>query len=626
MKKLAFTALAFTFMICLFQVQAGKQRPALTSLYSSERVFNDTPSVFIKDVTGRRFQDDQLFYVLMTNRQVAVYDSQDRLMRTVPTFMNFPDSIAVDSEGHIYIADSSANQIRKFSPNGKMLKTFPVHQPISFAVLDNGNIVVASPSKDLLLRMYDPSGRELKSFGSIKQFVANNEKQNNFLNRGKVLVDSSGTIYYVYKYAPAPIIQRFSKKGNLLSEFTVAGSAIDLQLEVIQQFLRNRAADTIGGINTINSAGIDFDTDHIWVCMNGSSDSGVVYEYNSGGKKLQEYRFIVNTRSSSSAVSGVSQIVLRAPSIYVVVSPGAFRFDLNNDTPVNGNPIQTAATCPVAVEFNDCKAPCATTETADDKDCKAELLASVSMSGRRIVSSVCNSDPNTCTAQITLCRESNGAQTNHNITLNCGNGGGGGGCEYSICSSFDPEAPPPDVCCFSPILIDVSGNGFDLTDNSGGVAFDLNNDGVADQLSWTAAGSDDAWLALDRNQNGTIDNGSELFGNFTPQPHSPNANGFLALAEYDKPGNGGNGDSVIDGRDAIFSSLRLWRDTSHNGISEPGELYTLPLLGLASIDLDYKESKRTDQYGNKFRYRAKVKDARGTNLGRWAWDIFLASS
>lgn len=180
--------------------------------------------------------------------------------------------------------------------------------------------------------------------------------------------------------------------------------------------------------------------------------------------------------------------------------------------------------------------------------------------------------------------------------------------------------------CISPIVIDVAGNGFNLTNAQNGVLFDILNHGTPIQVSWTAANSDDAWLALDRNGNGTIDRGKELFGSSTPQPFlesGESKSGFRALAVFDKLQRGGNLDGKINAQDSVFSRLRLWRDANHNGVSEANELYTLPQLGLRMIDLDYEESTRHDQNGNWFRYRAKVRDAQGAQLGRWAWDVFL---
>jgi hypothetical protein len=225
-----------------------------------------------------------------------------------------------------------------------------------------------------------------------------------------------------------------------------------------------------------------------------------------------------------------------------------------------------------------------------------------------------------------------------------GGGGGGGSCTPNPTNPFqiapvadlgvkqtDPGDPPPP-CTVSPIIIDVEGEGFHLTSAAQGVVFDIRGDGHPIQMAWTAAGFRNAFLTLP-GSDGLVHNGKELFGDFTQQPKSFHPNGFLALAEYDKPENGGNGDGIIDEHDAVFSNLRLWIDENHDGISQPGEMHTLSELGIRSLALGYFESRKADEFGNEFRYKARInprhehRDSRdeapdGTP-GRWAYDVYF---
>ncbi|MCU1265784.1 MAG: hypothetical protein JWM21_2102 [Acidobacteria bacterium] len=203
----------------------------------------------------------------------------------------------------------------------------------------------------------------------------------------------------------------------------------------------------------------------------------------------------------------------------------------------------------------------------------------------------------------------------------CRNGNGATHCEKD--QLWRPNICECEAKGGSPILIDVDGSGFQFTNAANGVDFDLNADGLKERIGWPVSGATNAFLFYDRNENGIVDNGMELFGNYTPQRQSPVANGFVALAEFDRPENQGNGDGIIDRRDGMFTQLRLWQDANHDGVCQPWEVHTLSELGVESISLDFKTSRRTDQNGNEFRYRAKVTDTRHSHIAKWAWDVFL---
>lgn len=144
----------------------------------------------------------------------------------------------------------------------------------------------------------------------------------------------------------------------------------------------------------------------------------------------------------------------------------------------------------------------------------------------------------------------------------------------------------------SPLAIDLDGDGVETVSLDNGVYFDHDGNGFAEKTGWI--GKDDGILVRDLNNNGQIDNGSELFGNQTILSNGEKAaNGFEALADLDS-----NRDGVFDGDDEAFGEIKVWQDLNQNGVVDDGELKTLNEAGITSINLNYQNQTITDNNGN----------------------------
>jgi Ca2+-binding RTX toxin-like protein len=147
----------------------------------------------------------------------------------------------------------------------------------------------------------------------------------------------------------------------------------------------------------------------------------------------------------------------------------------------------------------------------------------------------------------------------------------------------------------SPLVLDLDNDGVETLPTSAGTYFDHDGNGFAELTGWV--GADDGLLVLDRNGNGAIDDGRELFGNHSRLASGALAeNGFTALGELDA-----NGDGRIDADDAAFSQLRVWQDADSDAMVDVGEWLSFAEVGVQSLGLAYTAQDVTDAQGNQHR-------------------------
>lgn len=153
-----------------------------------------------------------------------------------------------------------------------------------------------------------------------------------------------------------------------------------------------------------------------------------------------------------------------------------------------------------------------------------------------------------------------------------------------------------DTQIFRPVVLDLDGDGIDKIARSDGVLFDVDNTGFQKRTAWV--GSDDTFLVIDRNYNGLIDSGREMFSNALV---ALGRRGLVGLAWTDA-----NYDGRITADDPVWEEIRLWRDTNVNGQQDGGEILALNDLGVT--ELNYAMGTYTRE-GQKFEMSSPDLDA-----------------
>jgi hypothetical protein len=603
------------------------------------------------------WQGSQLANLTLANGVVA-----ERRTGTTLQFVNGPHAVAVERRGRIVAAVRSTAQL--FDSSGKAIRSFPIPFSESIASLPSGDFAVASPTVNGLIHVYSQFGAQRGHFGGLKD-LDTDRRENAFLNRGIVLAGPDDTYLYVFANSPRPTVQQFRKDGTELFEFEISGASLNAHLADARRFLSTRSPEDVGGIKPILAADFAPTRGTILIATTARQTGWEsVYEYTLSGTKVAEYRL---TLRDGTPIERLTDLVVRDDRIVLTGDDGRLHeFNLPVRT-VFERPVrivrsgmghlQNLATrlfppasamepCRTYVAVNACQT--GQCNIGGTRDCR-NVICNIGNCNKAVAVD-CEYTATSCSLKITECTEE---PPGHAVDVNVGPAAlacptdvdqDGWSPEMGDCEDEDPGINPgvtfgscegtspgdlncnniPDTSeCYTPIAIDVNGDGFSFTNKANGVMFDLIGSGVAQQFSWTTTNDDDVWLAMDRNGNGRIDSGKELWGAPTEQPPSHSRNGYIALAEYDLPVNGGNDDEIIDREDAVFAKLLLWRDVNHDGVSQSSEITALSGSSIESIDLNYREHIDYDSHGNWFRYKSPANVGLPQFMSRTTCDVFL---
>jgi DNA-binding beta-propeller fold protein YncE len=262
-----------------------------------ERLFPQLPVKYIVRVIQRRGQylildtmDHRLLFVSPTGQVVR---QLGRIGQDVGEFF-YPNDMAVDAHGYIYIRDGQNRRYQVFRWDGAFVAQFPnVPDGRGLAVTSKGEVLIGQPQKGKLVSVYSREGTFLRSFGELHKLsdfygpgVADlDAAYAHAINRVKLCVDRRDQIYVAFM--GAPVFQKYDASGRLVFEKRLVGQEAE---EIIAGFRKQRQSPVRRGIDDvptpliITGIAVDDATGNIYISF--QWDRAWIYVANSRGEGI----------------------------------------------------------------------------------------------------------------------------------------------------------------------------------------------------------------------------------------------------------------------------------------------------------------------------------------------------
>jgi len=229
----------------------------------------------------KRGADGRLYLLASPSPGLLVFDRQGQQVLTVSelpgadtsaktgrALITFGEDCDGDADGKIYVADRGANLIQVFSPDGTLLRSISVKNPISVAALPEGEVAVGTLREPHLVIVFDKNGRDVREFGDAEP-LAERQELNRYLNIGELATDAQGHLYYAFAYLPEPTVRQYDRLGYAGQDIQYtaleAMPAAQAARKEIQR--QERRGDQPSLKRILTAVGVDRTNGEVWIAL-----------------------------------------------------------------------------------------------------------------------------------------------------------------------------------------------------------------------------------------------------------------------------------------------------------------------------------------------------------------------